>query len=129
MPILCNVLPVVLKPIWDIPMLFKNLTMPKLPRSVAYSRSNNIDLVMDSMANQFAVDTISEIVIIVRVHASYSSQMLSMLWSIEASAVKYFKQVSNLNASSQILCQHIFIASSRLYPLLYIDQNSFTANR
>jgi hypothetical protein len=92
-PVLCNVLPVILKPIWDIPMIFKNLTTSTSSDSVNIKASNDIGITPDSILNQFSVDTVTDIVILIRVHASYMSQMLSMLWMIEASAVKYFEQV------------------------------------
>jgi hypothetical protein len=63
------------RPYWDIPSIFKNISAQK------------------NAANWVGVDLVSELAIIVRVHASYSTKLISLLWILESSAAVLFKQI------------------------------------
>ena len=62
-------------PSWDVPSIFKNISDPT------------------DEGNWIAVDLKSDLAIIVRVHASYSHKLITLLWMLESSAADQFKQV------------------------------------
>ena len=99
-----------LRPAWNVPMLFNNLTTtcsnvsdPTCGLFCVSGVSNNVafadgkgtgDVTM--VRHTLFIDDASKLAIIVRGHSSYSTQLLSLLLSMEKSSSRHFTQVKTI---------------------------------
>ena len=94
-PVLCNRLPTIAKPLWDVPRIFDNLTSARAVAAFVFDAG---DSGMEAAASRsFSTDHTSDLAIIIRTHASYSTQLLSLLLSLHASTIQRFNQVCSLS--------------------------------
>ena len=104
-PVLCNRLPAVFKPSWHVSKIFNNLTTAAF---VVDTEDNGTEAAATALARQpFSVDRTSDLAIIVRTHASYATQLLSLLLSVHASTRQHFRQVYICPAIVALLPPHL----------------------
>ena len=122
-PVLCNRLPTLAKPSWDVASIFDNLTSAPAPSAAAAAFIVDTDTgdsgAAEPARRPFSIDHSSDLAIIVRAHASYAAQLLSLLLSVHASTSHQFRKVSLLSYPSvRPSCYSLFLVLYASQPVV-----------